>query len=429
MSDQVNTTPDNLFAGEVSPPSDAATKLPALPTPSADPSAIKLFLDKVKEILEVYNGIRGSKWDQAVTWRDLFQQGMVTVSVNGKDFFAAPNTPTAGFPNVDVDYTMPPVPTGLVTVSGMTSIILQWDTPAYHNHSYTEIWRSATNNLTAAKMIGSTNSVLYSDTVGFTGDTFYYWIRFVSTANVTGPYNSNNGTMMGTGYVGNADLTDLIVTANKIAVGAVTQTKIAAQAVNTDKLADLAVTAAQLAANSVTSTKVSDGAVTTTKIADAAITSAKIQDAAIGNAAIANAAITAAKIDNLAVGNAAIANGAITNAKIGSLAVDSAKIADAAIVTAKIADAAISNAKIADASISSAKIQTAAITQALIADAAISRAKIADAAISLAKIDVATITNLAAITANMGTVTAGKMQSTDGNFVIDLTNKTISITV
>ena len=36
---------------------------------------------------------------------------------------------------------------------------------------------------------------------------------------------------------------------------------------------------------------------------------------------------------------------------------------------------------------------------------------------------------LSALSANMGTVTAGKMQSTDGKFVVDLTNKFISISV
>jgi len=39
------------------------------------------------------------------------------------------------------------------------------------------------------------------------------------------------------------------------------------------------------------------------------------------------------------------------------------------------------------------------------------------------------VTQLSAITANMGTITAGKMQSADGKFVVDLDNKTISIEV
>ena len=39
------------------------------------------------------------------------------------------------------------------------------------------------------------------------------------------------------------------------------------------------------------------------------------------------------------------------------------------------------------------------------------------------------VVNLSALNANLGTVTAGKMQSPDGKFVIDLTNKFISISV
>lgn len=40
-----------------------------------------------------------------------------------------------------------------------------------------------------------------------------------------------------------------------------------------------------------------------------------------------------------------------------------------------------------------------------------------------------TVTDLSTVSANMGTITAGLMQSADGKFVIDLNNKTISITV
>lgn len=59
----------------------------------------------------------------------------------------------------------------------------------------------------------------------------------------------------------------------------------------------------------------------------------------------------------------------------------------------------------------------------------INTALIANATISLAQIDTANITNLSSIKADMGTITAGKMQSSDGKFVIDLDNKTISIEV
>lgn len=114
-----------------------------------------------------------------------------------------------------------------------------------------------------------------------------------------------------------------------------------------------------------------------------------------------------------------IADATIGNAKIRNLAVDTAKIADLSVSTIKLDDLAVTAAKIANATITAAKIE----------DAAITNAKIANATISFAKIDVATFNSLSALTANLGTVTAGRMQSTDGKFVIDLTNKYITISV
>jgi hypothetical protein len=64
-----------------------------------------------------------------------------------------------------------------------------------------------------------------------------------------------------------------------------------------------------------------------------------------------------------------------------------------------------------------------------IADAAIGNAQIQNATIDVAKIDTATITDLNSFTANIGTVTAGKMESSDGKMVVDLDNKFIKIEV
>ncbi len=122
-----------------------------------------------------------------------------------------------------------------------------------------------------------------------------------------------------------------------------------------------------------------------------------------------------------------IQNGTIANAQIGNAAVDGAKIATAAIQTAHIADAQITSAKIGNAEITNANIATGTITSANIQNGAIDTADIASAAITLALIDTATITNLSSVSADMGTITAGKLKSSDNKFVIDLNNKSISI--
>jgi hypothetical protein len=366
------------------------TLVPAIPSVTQDN-----LLDvarSVKNILDVREGKIGDPLDANVTFRDLLTSGLAKEQVGYN--FANRNTisPVLSWYADDngydptTDLLPPPAPTGLSAASGMTTIQLQWDNPTYRNHAYTEVWRAASNSLGSAVRIGTTNFNLYSDAVGKTSQTYYYWIRHVTQADVSGPYNATSGVVGSTGLVGNADLTDLIVTAAKLADGAVTSGKIGTSAVTSAKLADLSVEAA--------------------KLADSSVTATKIANLAVGTAAISDAAITSAKIAALAVGNAAIANGAITNAKIGDLAVDSAKIADAAIVTAKIADLSVSSGKIIDAAITNAKIGAAAITTAKIADAAITAAKIGDAEITSAKIASAAIT--AAKIAD-ATITAAKI--------------------
>lgn len=122
------------------------------------------------------------------------------------------------------------------------------------------------------------------------------------------------------------------------------------------------------------------------------------------------------------VQDAYIANGTITNAKIGNAAIDDAKIAnlDAGKITTGFLDATRIEAGSLDAKLAN-------IDAAVITTGTIDTARISDASIALAKIDTANITDLSAIKADMGTITAGVMQSTDGKFVIDLNNKTISI--
>ena len=102
-----------------------------------------------------------------------------------------------------------------------------------------------------------------------------------------------------------------------------------------------------------------------------------------------------------------IHNAAITNAMIGTGVIDSAKIANATIVAGDIADATITGAKIGSATITNANI--------------------GDAVINVAKINTGSITDLSSLAVDAGTITAGVLKSSDDKFVIDLTNKTISI--
>ncbi|EBP4314314.1 DUF1983 domain-containing protein, partial [Salmonella enterica] len=65
--------------------------------------------------------------------------------------------------------------------------------PRYNGHSMAEIWRGTEDNLSDAVLVGTTPGQVYSDSVnpGWKG---FYWIRFVNSAGVSGPYNSPDGT-------------------------------------------------------------------------------------------------------------------------------------------------------------------------------------------------------------------------------------------
>jgi hypothetical protein len=151
---------------------------------------------------------------------------------------------------------------------------------------------------------------------------------------------------------------------------------------------------------------------------------------------IAAGAITAGKIATNAVTAGTIAAGAVGVDQLAANSVTAGKIAAAAVTVDKIAANAISADKIQAGAIQTDKIAANAITGGLIAASGVitSAAQINDAVITNAKIvnvnaDKISATALSAISSNMGTITAGLLQSTDGKFVIDLNNKTISIEV
>ena len=321
------------------------TKVAAIPDIRED--NVVEVLRAIKNILQVREGHIGDSLDQYATFRDLvdfdlMKAGGSSTLTNGTTVTIIPSGKFPDGYDPYTDYTTPPAPTGLTITSGMTSIYLSWDGAPIKNLADTEIWRASTNVLGDAVKIATTAANVFADPVGKTSQTYYYWIRFVTLANVTGPYNGTSGTVGGTGLVGGVDLSPLIITADKIASGAIDlsgtkitgllananmavisdPTKIADSLIGNTKLANLAVDAAKLADSSVTATKIANLAVGTAAIQTGAITNALIANAAVGSAQIVDAAITSAKIANLAVGNAAIQNAAITNAKIGDMAAD-----------------------------------------------------------------------------------------------------------
>jgi hypothetical protein len=172
------------------------TLVPSIPDIRADNAAD--VLRAIKSTLDVREGRIGDPLDQLVTMRDLSDLSLVTLGgrstlTNGSTVpVVVPGTGGDGY-NPSTDYTTPPVPTDLVASGGFANVYLSWTGASYRNHSYTEIWRSNTNELGTAVLVGTSSSNVYAD-AATEGSTYYYWIRFVSVAAVIGPYNGTEGT-------------------------------------------------------------------------------------------------------------------------------------------------------------------------------------------------------------------------------------------
>lgn len=293
------------------------TVVPAIPPVPIDvPSGWRSFLLSLKEVAEVREGVRGNPLDSFITFRDLSEAGALvvnTIVLAGRETI---HSIVAPLPDGMSDFTIPPAVTGLTVTGALASNIVEWSEPAYSNHAYVEVWRSVDNNLGNAVMVGRGGGSLFADDVGDTGLLRYYWIRAVSLGNVAGPFNAVNGTSDTTLAVLTNHIADFAVTNAKIGNLAVDSAKIADASIVTAKIANLAVTAAKIEDATITSAKIANAAITTALIGDAQITTAKIADAQITTAKIIDAQITTAKIALLAVTDATIANLTITGDKL-----------------------------------------------------------------------------------------------------------------
>jgi hypothetical protein len=175
------------------------TKVPSIPDPT--PDGLVDIARAVKSVLDVREGRAGDKQDRFVSFRDLEDLRLIDDAAKssedpegeGDDGGGGDKPP--GY-NPGTDPTVPPQPTGFRVDGGYGVIMLDWDTPQslYKNHSYTEIWRNTVDVIGNAVLVGTTIAAVYTDPVP-ASRTYYYWIRFVSQANVTGPYNSTSGTV------------------------------------------------------------------------------------------------------------------------------------------------------------------------------------------------------------------------------------------
>ena len=96
-----------------------------------------------------------------------------------------------------VDLAVPPAPTWFTASCAYSQINLNWDYPAYSNHSHTEVHVHTSDVIGDATLLGIQTGRVFVDPVG-SGQTRYYWVRHVNTEGLAGPFNSASGTVAST---------------------------------------------------------------------------------------------------------------------------------------------------------------------------------------------------------------------------------------
>lgn len=349
-------------------------RLPSVTSPI--PRDLRTYLDRVREALN------GGGEDAVVTVRQLVAAGVATYTGDVLGPVAAGT------------YGTPATPEGVTATGALASVLLTWNKPVYPGHAYAEIWAADGLNasIANAELVGMSPGTFFAHNIGAGGQRTY-WIRFINYDGLAGAYHATEGTngetsqdpeylmqVLTEAYGTNSESPffqlDQATTINGVSIPAGTYMK-------------------------------------TAFIVDGSITRAKIGDAAIDNAKINN--VDAAKITTGYINADRFEAGSITASKIDTRGL-SIKDANGDIILAAGSPLAVGNVSGLGAFATLSQITGTNVST-----------YIANAAIDLAQIDTATITNLSAIVADMGTITAGKMQSSDGKFVIDLNNKTISI--
>ncbi|ELS2656294.1 DUF1983 domain-containing protein [Salmonella enterica] len=144
--------------------------------------------------MEIGTGQRGDGKDAFVTQRQLAELKLARMNSagGGGKVSLAPGLGGGIFPE-PLPPESPTKPEGLQVTGGFGYVLLEWVMPRYNGHSMAEIWRGTEDNLSDAVLVGTTPGQVYSDSVnpGWKG---FYWIRFVNSAGVSGPYNSPDGT-------------------------------------------------------------------------------------------------------------------------------------------------------------------------------------------------------------------------------------------
>jgi hypothetical protein len=171
-----------------------------------------------------------------------------------------------------------------------------------------------------------------------------------------------------------------------------------------DQLANGTITATQILAGTITSAEIAAGSITAALIGAGAINAGHMSADSVTATAIAAGAVVAGKLAANSVATANLQAGAVTAGKIAAATITSNEIAAGTITAGNIAANTITGANIAAGTITATNIVAGTITNSLIATGTLTGDRLVANTIDATKL---TISQLSAITSNMGSLTAG----------------------
>lgn len=209
------------------------------------PSELHTWFETVRTMLDVAYGVRReAEGLRFVTMQELVNSGLMSAILSNGVKLQKSNNLTGSLevdlPNVVLDDRIPDQVSGFTVTPTFKNFILDWTIPTYPNHSHTEIWRNGSNDLATAKQLGETGGGVYSDNVGGTGTTMYYWVRHVGLNGKRGQFTATSASPATYGTTGK------ITGSSEITSATITNALIENLAVDTAKIANLAVTDAKV---------------------------------------------------------------------------------------------------------------------------------------------------------------------------------------
>jgi hypothetical protein len=291
--------------------------------------------------------------------------------------------------------TPPPVPSAPGVLGVLGGLRVTWDgkdntgtaMPAIFSH--VQVQRDTTSAFSNPVVIGTLPGpdFLYDSIQNYASAYYYRLVAYSKVGIASAPSGSNSDTPK---QAVAQDILDGSLSAAKIAVGAIDNTKLAANAVLAANIANGAVEAGKLAALAVGTTNIANNAVTGTQLADATIGSAKIINGAIGNAQIADAAINNAKISDLDAGKINV--GTLNAARIAAGSLDASKITAGTLTATQILAGSITGDRLAANTITANQIAANTITANEMAAGTITAQSGVIASIDASKITVGKVT-------------------------------------